>query len=53
MVSELLAPSKTSEKTYITDEHIVALVAGLTSDANILSQNARTVAQRYIYLHVY
>ena len=46
VVSKLLAPSKTSEKTYIIDEHIVALVAGLTSDANILIQNARTAAQR-------
>ena len=46
VVSKLLAPSKTSEKTYIIDNHVVCLVAGLTADANILIQNARVAAQR-------
>ena len=46
VVSKLLAPSKTSEKTYTIDNHVVCLVAGLTADANILIQNARTMAQR-------
>ena len=58
VVSKLLAPSKTSEKTYIIDDHIICLVAGLSSDANILIQNARTAAQRlllkwYLYSHIY
>ncbi len=46
VVSKLLAPSKTSEKTYVIDNHLVCLVAGLTADANILIQSARTMAQR-------
>lgn len=46
VVSKLLAPSKTSEKTYIIDNHVVCLVAGLTSDANILINEARLGSQR-------
>lgn len=45
-LSKLLAPSKTSEKTYVIDDHIVCLVAGLTADADILVQDARLQAQR-------
>lgn len=45
-VSKLLAPSKTSEKTYILDSHVSCLVAGLTSDANILIHQARLASQR-------
>lgn len=48
-VSKLLAPSKQSEKTYTIDEHIVCLVSGLTADANILVNEARLGAQRYLY----
>jgi 20S proteasome subunit alpha 3 len=51
VVSKLLAPSKTSEKTYIIDDHIICLVAGISSDANILIENARTAAQRLKYIH--
>lgn len=46
VVSKLLAPSKTSEKTYTIDDHCVCLVAGLTADATILIQNARLESQR-------
>lgn len=49
VVSKLLAPSKTSEKTYTIDEHVVALVAGLTADANILINQSRLGSQRYLY----
>ena len=49
-VSKLLAPSKTSEKTYLIDNHIVCLVAGLTSDANILIQQARLGSQRFLLI---
>lgn len=49
MVSKLLAPSKTSEKTYTIDNHVVCLVAGLTADANILINQARLGSQRYMY----
>jgi 20S proteasome subunit alpha 3 len=35
-VSKLLAPSKTSEKTYKLDDATSCVVAGLTADANIL-----------------
>lgn len=34
--SKLLAPSKSSDKIYQIDGHIASVVAGLTSDANIL-----------------
>jgi len=49
VVSKLLAPSKTSEKTYTIDSHVVALVAGLTADANILINQSRLGSQRYLY----
>lgn len=49
-VSKLLAPSKTSEKTYIIDDHVSCLVAGLTADANILINQARVRAQRSFLL---
>jgi len=48
VVSKLLAPSKSSEKTYTIDDHIVCLVAGLTADANILVQEARMASQRFV-----
>ena len=48
VVSKLLAPSKTSEKTYVLDKHVACLVAGLTADANILIQRARVASQRFI-----
>ena len=48
VVSKLLAPSKTSEKTYILDEHMCCLVAGLTADANILVDQARLGSQRSV-----
>jgi 20S proteasome subunit alpha 3 len=46
VVSKLLAPSKTSEKTYVIDKHATCLVAGLTADANILIDKARQSSQR-------
>ena len=53
VVSKLLAPSKTSEKTYTIDDHIVCLVAGLTSDANILINQSRLGSQRYQFIPPY
>lgn len=49
--SKLLAPVKTSEKTYKLDEHVSCLVAGLTADANTLITQARLAAQRYRYTY--
>lgn len=49
VVSKLLAKSKTSEKTYVIDNHVVSLVAGLTADANILIQQSRLNSQRYLH----
>ena len=46
VVSKLLAPSKTSEKTYTLDGHLSCLVAGLNADANILIQQSRMASQR-------
>jgi len=51
VVSKLLAPSKISEKTYPIDNHICCLVAGFSSDAAILIQQARLGAQRYLYAY--
>ncbi|CAM9510334.1 unnamed protein product, partial [Chrysoparadoxa australica] len=50
-VSKLLAPSKTSEKTYKLDANTSCVVAGLTADANILINQARLGAQRYLYTY--
>jgi len=47
--SALLAPSKNSEKTYKLCSHAACTVAGLTSDANILIEEARLRAGRYEY----
>lgn len=49
VVSKLLAKSKASEKTYVIDNHVVSLVAGLTADANILIQQSRLNSQRYLH----
>lgn len=49
VTSSLLAPSKTSEKTYKLCQHAACNVAGLTADANILIDQARLRAGRYQY----
>eukprot|EP00904_Undaria_pinnatifida_P008812 jgi/Undpi1/5060/HiC_scaffold_19.g08412.m1 len=49
VISKLLAPSKTSEKTYRLYENASCVVAGLTADANLLVNYARVSAQRYLY----
>jgi len=49
ITSGLLAPSKTSEKTYKLCPHATCSVAGLTADANILIDQARLRAGRYAY----
>jgi len=49
ITSGLLAPAKTSEKTYQLCSHVSCNVAGLTADANILIDQARLRAGRYAY----
>lgn len=49
--TKLLEPTLTSEKMYKIDDHIACAVAGITADANILIQNARVNAQRYLYAY--
>jgi 20S proteasome subunit alpha 3 len=49
ITSGLLAPAKTSEKTYPLANHAACNVAGLTADANILIHEARLRAGRYQY----
>lgn len=49
VTSGLLAPSKTSDKTYPLAPHAACNVAGLTADANILIDQARLRAGRYQY----
>jgi 20S proteasome subunit alpha 3 len=47
--SKLLVKSELSDKIYKIDEHIVCAVAGLTSDANILLDQARRASLGYTY----
>lgn len=49
VTSALLAPTKSSEKTYKLCAHAACNVAGLTADANILIDQARLRAGRYEY----
>lgn len=49
ITSGLLAPAKTSEKTYQLCPHASCNVAGLSADANILIDQARLRAGRYAY----
>lgn len=51
ITSGLLAPAKTSEKTYRLCDHAACNVAGLTADANILIDQARLRAGRFNYLY--
>jgi 20S proteasome subunit alpha 3 len=47
--SKLLEPKTSSEKMYRLDQHMACAVAGITADANILINYARTSAQRYLF----
>lgn len=51
IISKLLDNERTSEKFYQIDDHISCAVAGITSDANILINNARLYAQQYLYTY--
>jgi len=51
VTSKLLEPLKTSEKMYKIDSHISAAVAGITADANVLVNYARTASQRYYFTY--
>jgi 20S proteasome subunit alpha 3 len=39
------------EKMYRLDDHIACAVAGITADANILINNCRLQAQRYLFVY--
>lgn len=49
--SVLLDPGKSREKIYVVDDHILAAVAGLTADANILISSSRLHSQRHLYAY--
>jgi 20S proteasome subunit alpha 3 len=49
ITSKLLDIRETSEKMYKIDDHVAVVVAGITSDANILINYCRLAAQRYKY----
>lgn len=49
VVSKLLETKGQTEKMYLLDQHIVCAVAGITSDANILVNYARSSSQQYLY----
>eukprot|EP00924_Labyrinthula_sp_SR-Ha-C_P008040 snap_masked-scaffold_11-processed-gene-1.22-mRNA-1 protein AED:0.06 eAED:0.06 QI:0/-1/0/1/-1/1/1/0/251 len=46
-ISKLLATAEKSDKLYSIDSHVVCAVAGLTSDANVLVNYLRRVAQNH------
>ena len=49
--SNLLIPSKHGEKIFKIDDHVSAIVSGLTSDANYLIEHIRKVGQNYRYTY--
>ncbi|KAI5064561.1 hypothetical protein GOP47_0021231 [Adiantum capillus-veneris] len=51
VTSKLLAASKSTKKTYKTDDHVACDVVGITVDANILINTARLQAQRYTFAY--
>lgn len=51
IVSKLLDNDRRSEKMFQLDDHIACAVAGITADANILINNARLAAQRYMFTY--
>ena len=51
--SKLLAPTKTSDKIYQVDGHIATVVAGLTSDANILLNQVGMLVCRWACRSMY
>jgi len=50
ILSKLLESSE-KEKIYYINEHIAVAVAGISSDANILLNYARVVAQRHLFTY--
>lgn len=48
VTSKLLEQSKSHEKIYTISDDIACCVAGITADANILVNNVRLTAQRYL-----
>ena len=51
ITSKLLDIRKSTEKMYKIDDHCAVAVAGITSDANILLNHARLIAQRYLFAY--
>lgn len=47
ITSKLLDIRKSTEKTYVIDDHVACAVAGISSDANILINFTRQSAQKY------
>lgn len=48
VTSKLLEQDTSAEKLYILNDNMLAAVAGMTADANILINYARQAAQRYL-----
>jgi 20S proteasome subunit alpha 3 len=48
-VTSKLLDSTGAEKMYRIDQHMACAVAGITADANILIDYARTNAQQFLY----
>ncbi|XP_058096294.1 proteasome subunit alpha type-4 [Magnolia sinica] len=51
VTSKLLQTSRSTEKMYKIDSHVACAVAGIMSDANILINTARVMAQRYFFAY--
>ncbi|CAK4031249.1 proteasome subunit alpha type-3 [Lecanosticta acicola] len=48
VTSKLLEQDTSAEKLYVLNDNMITAVAGMTADANILINYARTAAQRYL-----
>ncbi|KAI1846348.1 hypothetical protein JX266_007553 [Neoarthrinium moseri] len=48
VTSKLLEQDTSAEKLYVLNDNMICAVAGMTADANILINYARTAAQRYL-----
>jgi 20S proteasome subunit alpha 3 len=49
VTSKLLDSTGAAEKMYRIDQHMACAVAGITADANILIEYARTNAQQFLF----
>jgi len=49
VTSKLLEQARAAEKMYKIDDHLATVVAGITADANILIEYARSRSQQHLF----